>query len=58
MKPFCFFLLLMMLSHLGTAQSPCDENFHKGLRRQQSFTAPCDSMVVLSKAAYANFRNK
>jgi len=56
MKLLYFFLLLMALSHQGRAQNPCDENFRKGLRRQQTFTAPCDSMVVLSKAAYEKSR--
>lgn len=56
MKRLCFFLLFLALHHLGLAQSPCDENFRKGLRRQQSFTAPCDSMVLLSKAAYEKSR--
>ena len=56
MKPHLLFLLLILSGHLGLAQSPCDENFRKGLRKQQTFTAPCDSMVVLSKAAYEKSR--
>lgn len=56
MRSLYFFLFLLACSHLGLAQSPCDENFRKGLRRQQTFTAPCDSMVLLSKAAYEKSR--
>ncbi|MGV3641064.1 MAG: hypothetical protein ACO1NZ_11130 [Adhaeribacter sp.] len=56
MRSLYFFLFFFACSHLGLAQSPCDENFRKGLRRQQTFTAPCDSMVLLSKAAYEKSR--
>jgi hypothetical protein len=52
MKLLSLCLLMVLVSDLVSAQAPCDENFRKGLRKNQSFTAPCDSMVVLSKAAY------
>lgn len=56
MKPLLLLLLFVMLGQQALAQSPCDENFKKGLRKQQTYTAPCDSMVVLSKAAYEKSR--
>lgn len=52
MKPLALLLLMALVPYLAAGQGPCDENFKKGLRKNQSFTAPCDSMVVLSKAAF------
>jgi hypothetical protein len=52
MKLLSLCFLMALVSHLVSAQTPCDEKFRKGLRKNQTFTAPCDSMVVLSKAAY------
>jgi hypothetical protein len=45
-----FFILL--LAHLVSAQAPCDDTFKKGLRKNEKFTAPCDSMVVFSQGAF------
>ena len=58
MKHICLFILIAVAPHLLCAQSPCDENFKKGLRKNQTYTAPCDSMVVFSKPAFEqiNFR--
>jgi hypothetical protein len=58
MKHICLFLFISVVPHLLFAQSPCDENLKKGLRKNEKYTAPCDSMVVFSKPAFEqiNFR--
>jgi hypothetical protein len=46
----CFFVLLSTIAY---AQVDCnDDRQIKGLRRGQTFTAPCDSMVVLNAPTY------
>jgi hypothetical protein len=52
MRHLTLLLLITLIPLLAAGQGPCDENFKKGLRKNQSFTAPCDSMVVLSKPAF------
>jgi hypothetical protein len=52
MKCLALLLVMALAPYLGAGQGPCDESFKKGLRKNQSFTAPCDSMVVYSKAAF------
>jgi hypothetical protein len=58
MKHICLLLIISFAPHLLLAQSPCDEGFRKGLRKNERYTAPCDSMVVFSKPAFEeiNFR--
>lgn len=52
MKCLALLLVMALAPYLVAGQGPCDESFKKGLRKNQSFTAPCDSMVVYSKAAF------
>jgi hypothetical protein len=52
MKHLCLVLLLSWVAPLAFGQSPCDENYKKGLRKKEKYTAPCDSMVVFSRPAF------
>jgi hypothetical protein len=54
MKYSLILILAWLLPLSLSAQSPCGDNFKKGLRINQNFTAPCDSMVVFSKPAFEN----
>jgi hypothetical protein len=58
MKRISLFLGFCLIPCLLAAQDPCGENFRKGLRKNDRFTAPCDSMVVFSKQGFEaiNFR--
>jgi hypothetical protein len=53
MKLLSLFLFIWLVPQLLLAQGPCDESFKKGLRKGDKYTAPCDSMVVFSKPAFA-----
>jgi hypothetical protein len=52
MKHFVLLCFFALVSHIVSAQNPCGENYKKGLRKNETYTAPCDSMVVFSKAAF------
>ena len=52
-KPPAVALFFVFLApYLLAAQDPCGESYRKGLRKNDRYTAPCDSMVVFSKPAF------
>lgn len=51
---FCF---TIAVKHFSVAQT-CNQSIKKGLLKGKSYTAECDSMIVLNKKAYEDFYNK
>jgi len=45
-------LLLSALNSNLLAQTPCQGDYQKGLRKGETYVPPCDSMVVLNKPTF------
>lgn len=56
MKTSITALFLIFFSAIALSQNCQSDNSLTGLKRGQSYTAPCDSMVVMTKPTYERLR--